>query len=105
MPLVRLARKAELYALYYAERWRWQQSYGAFPLPIVVTTGPARAGAVWLRWKQTVGGEVDWAVSCWEWLEHGIMGGRWLNADGSVAALLELPALIPGAPEPAQAGQ
>lgn len=105
MPLVRLARKAQLYALYHAERGRWQRSYGAFPLPLVVTTGPARAGAVWLRWKQTFGGEADWAVSCWEWLEGGIIYGRWLNADGSVAALLELPAPVPGTPEPAPAGQ
>jgi len=105
MPLVRLARKAELYALYYAERWRWQQNYGAFPLPIVVTTGPVRAGAIWLRWRQAFWGAADWAVSCWEWLERGIIYGRWLNADGSVAGLLELPVPVPGTSAPDPAGQ
>jgi len=105
MTLVRLARKAKLYAQYYTERWRWKKSYGAFPLPIVVTAGPARAGAIWLRWRQALGDEADWAVSCWEWLEGGKICGRWLNADGSVAALLESANPVPGVPDPAQADQ
>jgi hypothetical protein len=105
MTLVGMARKARLYALYYMERWRWEGTYGAFPLPIVVAEGPARAGAVWLRWKQLLRGGADWAVSCWEWLDGGIMGGRWLNADGSVSSLLELPGQAPWPPEPVQAGR
>ncbi len=82
-----LVEKGELYQRYCWREHSWDA--GSDPTVVVVTTSPARARNIGRRWKE-IRGRLDWAVSCWEWLERGVLRGDWMDAEYEDGPLVEV---------------